>query len=322
MGFYLNKISIPGFGNCYSYSFIMPATTNSSQYAYVTLSTNDEYSKGALVLGKSLREVKVSADVDLVVMVSPQVSSEARNDLQQVFDHLVDVNVYDSKDAAHLAMLKRPELGVTFTKIHCWKLTQYQKCVFMDADTMAIQNIDDLFLREELSAVPDAGWPDIFNTGVFVYKPSAETYDGLVKLAEEEGSFDGGDQGLINSYFSKWSQDDIKKHLPFLYNLQATPSYTYSPAFERFGKDAKVIHFIGANKPWGNFEPQSFGNCSAFLAKWNQIHSTKSIPAKSLLMLGEGASKVNFSDGEQDYENKCRSYDEIQAKISAKLSVK
>merc|ERR1712224_995066 len=180
MGFYLNKISIPGFGNCYSYSFIMPATTNSSQYAYVTLSTNDEYSKGALVLGKSLREVKVSADVDLVVMVSPQVSSEARNDLQQVFDHLVDVNVYDSKDAAHLAMLKRPELGVTFTKIHCWKLTQYQKCVFMDADTMAIQNIDDLFLREELSAVPDAGWPDIFNTGVFVYKPSAETYDGLV----------------------------------------------------------------------------------------------------------------------------------------------
>lgn len=53
-----------------------------------------------------------------------------------MFDHLVEVDVYDSKDAAHLAMLKRPELGVTFTKIHCWKLTQYHKCVFMDADTM------------------------------------------------------------------------------------------------------------------------------------------------------------------------------------------
>jgi len=230
--------------------------------------------------------------------------------------------VYDSKDAAHLAMLKRPELGVTFTKIHCWKLTQYHKCVFMDADTMAVQNIDDLFQRDELSAVPDAGWPDIFNTGLFVYKPSADTFSGLLKLAEEDGSFDGGDQGLINSYFPNWSQDDIKKHLPFLYNLQATPSYTYSPAFEHFGKNAKVIHFIGANKPWGNFEPQSFGNCSAYLAKWNQLHNAKSIPAKSLLKIGETISEATLPAIHQDYENNCKSYSEIQAKISARLTEK
>lgn len=302
----------------------MPATTNSSCYAYVTLATNDEYSKGALVLGRSLREVKVSADVDLVVMVSPHVSPSARNKLQQVFDHLVNVDVYDSKDATHLAMLKRPELGITFTKIHCWKLTQYQKCVFMDADTMVVQNIDDLFTRDEISAVADVGWPDIFNTGLFVYQPSAETFDGLLKLADEEGSFDGGDQGLINSYFSNWGQDDIKKHLPFLYNLQATPSYTYSPAFARFGKDAKVIHFIGANKPWGNFDPQSFGNCSAFLAKWNQLHKTESVQEKSVLKVADAVSKekMQTDKSQEDYENTCKSYAEIQAKISAKLAEK
>jgi len=302
----------------------MPATTNSPCYAYVTLATNDEYSKGALVLGRSLREVKVSADVDLVVMVSPHVSPSARNNLLQVFDHLVNVDVYDSKDATHLAMLKRPELGITFTKIHCWKLTQYQKCVFMDADTMVVQNIDDLFTRDELSAVADVGWPDIFNTGLFVYKPSAETFDGLLKLADEEGSFDGGDQGLINSYFSNWGQDDIKKHLPFLYNLQATPSYTYSPAFARFGKDAKVIHFIGANKPWGNFDPQSFGNCSAYLAKWNQLHKTESVQEKSVLKVADAVSKGNMQTdkSQEDYENTCKSYAEIQAKISAKLAEK
>jgi len=302
----------------------MPATTNSPCYAYVTLATNDEYSKGALVLGRSLREVKVSADVDLVVMVSPHVSPNARNKLQQVFDHLVNVDVYDSKDATHLAMLKRPELGITFTKIHCWKLTQYQKCVFMDADTMVVQNIDDLFTRDELSAVADVGWPDIFNTGLFVYKPSAETFDGLLKLADEEGSFDGGDQGLINSYFSTWGQDDIKKHLPFLYNLQATPSYTYSPAFARFGKDAKVIHFIGANKPWGNFDPQSFGNCSAYLAKWNQLHKSDSVQEKSVLKVAEAVSRGNMQTdkSQEDYENACKSYAEIQAKISAKLAEK
>ena len=42
----------------------------------------------------------------------------------------------DSKDSAHLALLARPELGITFTKLHCWTLTDYTKCVFLDADTL------------------------------------------------------------------------------------------------------------------------------------------------------------------------------------------
>ena len=54
-----------------------------------------------------------------------------------------------------------------------------------------MQNIDDLFNREELSASPDAGWPDCFNSGVFVYRPSLETYTALIAFAIEHGSFDG-----------------------------------------------------------------------------------------------------------------------------------
>lgn len=46
------------------------------------------------------------------------------------------VDVMDSEDRPHLCLLGRPELGVTFTKIHCWTLTQYNKCVFVDADTL------------------------------------------------------------------------------------------------------------------------------------------------------------------------------------------
>ena len=55
----------------------------------------------------------------------------------------------------------------------------------------ALCNIDELFNYEELSAAPDAGWPDIFNSGVFVYTPSIETYCALINLAEKDGSFDG-----------------------------------------------------------------------------------------------------------------------------------
>lgn len=54
-----------------------------------------------------------------------------------------------------------------------------------------LQNIDELFDREELSAAPDAGWPDCFNSGVFVFKPSEETYTDLLQFALSIGSFDG-----------------------------------------------------------------------------------------------------------------------------------
>lgn len=53
-----------------------------------------------------------------------------------VFSLVQEVNVLDSKDEANLALLARPELGITFTKLHCWRLTQYEKCVFVDADTL------------------------------------------------------------------------------------------------------------------------------------------------------------------------------------------
>ena len=54
-----------------------------------------------------------------------------------------------------------------------------------------VQNIDDLFDREELSASPDAGWPDCFNSGVYVFVPSDQTYRNLLTMALSVGSFDG-----------------------------------------------------------------------------------------------------------------------------------
>ncbi|XP_078078629.1 glycogenin-2 isoform X9 [Mustelus asterias] len=216
--------------------------------AFVTLATNDVYCRGALVLCQSLRRHKTTRRI--VALFTPQVSINMRRVLECLFDEAIEVDVLDSGDSAHLALLTRPELGVTFTKIHCWCLIQYSKCVFMDADTLVCNNIDDLFDREELSAAPDPGWPDCFNTGVFVYRPSIETYNQLLQFATENGSFDGGDQGLLNSFFSNWSTKDIQKHLPFIYNLSGIAIYSYLPAFKQFGSTVKVVHFLGPTKPW------------------------------------------------------------------------
>lgn len=158
--------------------------------------------------------------------------------------------------------------------------------------------MDELFERDELSAAPDPGWPDCFNSGVFVFRPSLRTHSGLLEHALQHGSFDGnqgndvrrragcalntdyrgllfpvlrfkelhkgniglrvhtrsrftsistrsrcsynlclllsgGDQGLLNSFFSSWPAEDISKHLPFVYNLSGSSFYSYLPAFRQ-----------------------------------------------------------------------------------------
>nr|XP_014337307.1 PREDICTED: glycogenin-2 [Bos mutus] len=237
-------------------SLVTFGATVVSDQAFVTLATNDVYCQGALVLGQSLREHRATRR--LVVLVTPQVSNPLRVILSRVFDEVIEVNLIDSADYVHLAFLKRPDLGITLTKLHCWTLTRYSKCVFLDADTLVLSNIDELFDRREFSAAPDPGWPDCFNSGVFVFQPSLETHSLLLQHATDHGSFDGADQGLLNSFFSNWSTADIQKHLPFIYNLSSNTTYTYSPAFKQFGSSAKVVHFLGSSKPWNyKYNPQT-----------------------------------------------------------------
>ncbi|XP_047735913.1 glycogenin-1 isoform X2 [Hyalella azteca] len=233
--------------------------------AYVTLATTDGYGVGALVLGHSL--LSHGTTRQLCILVTPGVSEQVRSALSQVYHNVVLVDVMDSGDSAHLALLERPELGITFTKLHCWTLTQYTKCVFLDADTLALQNTDELFTQPELSAACDVGWPDCFNSGMFVFVPSQETYEQLLDFAKTKGSFDGGDQGLLNSFFPNWHR------LSFVYNMVATACYTYLPAFKEFGRNVKLVHFLGSTKPWhGESAAQPGSAYGSFVGAWWTIY--------------------------------------------------
>jgi len=241
--------------------------------AFVTVATTDGYSIGALVLAHSLKSQATTKK--LCILITPTVSHPIREALKGVFDEVVVVDVLDSQDSSHLALLKRPELGVTFTKLHCWTLTQYSKCVFLDADTLALKNIDDLFNHPELTATSDIGWPDCFNSGMFVFVPSQDTYNRLLEFAKEEGSFDGGDQGLLNTFFPDWNR------VSFTYNMVASATYTYLPAFKRFGKDVKLVHFLGSTKPWHGESQQSHNaTYNGFIHAWWAIY--KELVAPSL----------------------------------------
>ena len=290
-------------------------------------------------------------------MVTSGVSQSLRDQLSRVFDLVNDVDLLDSRDPTNLQLLGRPDLNVTFTKFHCWRLTMYDKAVFLDADTLVLQNVDELFNREELSAAPDAGWPDCFNSGVFVFKPSEETYNAILQYALDQGSFDGGDQGLLNMYFRDWATKDISRHLPFIYNVVSQAFYSYLPAFKQFKDDVKIVHFIGATKPW--HQPfntsteevtplQGSGHNQQFLQTWWTIFMTDVQPfldpslmsmltttsggligELAVLRISKGSEpsrelssqerKLKWEKGQVDYLG-ADSFDNIKKKLDASLT--
>jgi len=298
--------------------------------AFVSLTTNDDYGNGAFVLGKSLRNTKTTRQ--LVLMVTSGVSERMRSQLSGVWDLLVNIDQLDSFDEENLAQLKRPELGCTFSKLRAWKLTQFEKCVFLDADTLVLQNVDDLFERDEFSAVSDVGWPDCFNSGVFVFKPSDNTYAALIEHAKRYGSFDGGDQGLLNEYFSEWATSDISRHIPFTYNTVSSAVYSYTPAFNRYGKNIKIVHFLGSVKPWHHYFDKTTGKVvrtgssksktdeiftqmwwdlrEGAMNTWEQWEHARQHPAMQ--------SRDKWEEGKPDYEGQDR-FDNIMTYMSAMM---
>ena len=153
----------------------------------------------------------------------------------------------------------RPDLHTVLTKLHMLRLTQFDKVIFLDADVLPLRPLSHLFtLPHEFAAVSDVGWPDIFNSGVMVFNPGEDKFNQVMALVHSKGSWDGGDQGVLN----EWRGDNWHR-LSFKYNTTPTAAYTYvildatvplvstgcissyAPAYERFGSSICAIHFIG-----------------------------------------------------------------------------
>ncbi|PIC42939.1 hypothetical protein B9Z55_009852 [Caenorhabditis nigoni] len=248
--------------------------------AWITLATNDRYAQGALTLLNSLHSSGTNRKIHC--LITNEISTSVRQELEAKFDEVTVVDVFNSNDSDNLALIGRPDLGVTFTKFHCWRLTQYTKAVFLDADTMVIRNSDELFERPDFSAAADIGWPDMFNSGVFVFSPSLETYRALVALATSSGSFDGGDQGLLNEYFSNWRDLPSAHRLPFIYNMTAGEFYSYAAAYRKYGAQTKIVHFIGAEKPWSSNTREIGIHKSEHYQQWHTFSQQKFSPTKKV----------------------------------------
>lgn len=119
-------------------------TTGKCKYAYVTLvMLGDLYIAGAIVLAYSIR--KCGSKVDLVVLVTPDVSEEGKRILSMYFTHVITINYVNISNWRTKRQPHRKYLELVFTKFHIFNLTQYEKVLLIDADALVLKYPDHLF---------------------------------------------------------------------------------------------------------------------------------------------------------------------------------
>ncbi len=217
--------------------------------AYVTtLCNGDGYLPGVAALGKSLDAH--GATFPRIVLVTADVPAKARERLKKLGWQLRDVEPLDNPHPKKAQLFER--FQSVYTKLRAWQLTDLEKVVLLDADLITLQNIDDLFDRPSIAAAPDFFLPDRFNSGLVVLEPSAETFESMLQALWETPSYDGGDQGFLNIFYSDWYSMDVAHRLPAGYNLQ---SFIFQflrghrSLKEALVREAKVIHY-SVQKPW------------------------------------------------------------------------
>ena len=227
-----------------------PASESDLREAYVTLLFGD-FLLGVRVLGQSLEESGTKKE--RIVITASDVSQESQDILENdgwTVKPLVEIpNQYPDADGPKLS-----------TKLVTWLLTQYRRLVFIDADAIVSSNVDELFRCGSFCVVYRHS--DLFNTGVFVLKPSVVMYNSFHLLAPTlplESQTD--DQDILNFYYSNLRYGNMfnatntsycnnPMRLPAGYNGDIGVYYLNS-RWKMPIEEVKITHYtLGPVKPW------------------------------------------------------------------------
>uniref|UniRef100_A0A1J3FEJ8 Hexosyltransferase n=1 Tax=Noccaea caerulescens TaxID=107243 RepID=A0A1J3FEJ8_NOCCA len=232
--------------------------SESTKEAYVTLLYGDEFLLGVRVLGKSIRDT--GSNKDMVVLVSDGVSDYSKKLLKADKWKVEKISLLANPNQAH----PKRFWGV-YTKLKIFNMTDYKKVVYLDADTIVVKNIEDLFKCSKFCA--NLKHSERLNSGVMVVEPSEALFNDMMKQVKTLSSYTGGDQGFLNSYYPDFpnarvfdpslSPQVVKtrpvpkmERLSTLYNADVG---LYMLANKWMVDDSKlhIIHYtLGPLKPW------------------------------------------------------------------------
>ncbi|XP_042516337.1 inositol phosphorylceramide glucuronosyltransferase 1-like isoform X2 [Macadamia integrifolia] len=232
-------------------SGITDRVSGSKSEAYVTLLYGDEFLLGVRVLGKSIRNT--GSTKDMVVLVSDGVSDYAKK-LLETISLLANPN-----------QVRPKRFWGVYTKLKIFNLTDYKKVVYLDADTIVVKSIEDLFKCNKFCA--NLKHSERLNSGVMVVEPSETVFNDMMSKVSTLHSYTGGDQGFLNSYFPEFANAHVfepnlssdvmnsrpveMERLSTLYNADVGLYMLANKWMVDDETELRVVHYtLGPLKPW------------------------------------------------------------------------
>ncbi len=254
--------------------------------SYVTLVANADYLTGACALARSLQMCRAQWPLTVlavegmdgleelaalgcrIVTVAPlPLSAAFRLRHSRSAQHAQAPFTKGTKPAFHDPLLN-------FVKLRLWELEQFEKVVFLDADTLVIRNIDRLFGYPEFAAAPNlyetlADFHRL-NSGVFVAQPSRRTFAAMLHALEQPDRFwRRTDQTFLETFFPDWHG------LPYIFNTLQYVWFNLPQLWD--WRRIHVIHYQ-YEKPWERHHPRR-ELLAPLIDAWWHVHEHGRLPA-------------------------------------------
>lgn len=172
---------------------------------FVTLATNDFYLRGAYFLQETLK--KVESKYPLLVMIPEELLN---NPLSLKIDAIKIIKCYKFKGCNN-------KYADTLNKFQVYDLIEYEKIVFLDADLIAIKNIDFLF-DYDFNFFTDLYYPSRYGSqevlpflNCILLKPKKNFFKKCLEINEKENVLDDEyfvKYFLFSKYFKENKYDD------------------------------------------------------------------------------------------------------------------
>ena len=238
-----------------------------ARFAYVTLVTNADYAVGAAALLHSIALTGTSAD--RVVLYTGAVTEAMLAPVAALGARLVRTELLPTSDAFNEAHGRARLHGAApftkgdkppfhtpldnFAKLRLWQMEEYERVVFLDADTLMLQNCDKLFGYPEFCAAPNVyeSLADFhrMNSGVFVAQPSVSTFDAMLAMLDQPGAFwRRTDQTFLQAFFPDWHG------LPVTFNMLQYVWFAMPALWDL--SQIRILHYQ-YEKPWDPQNPRA-----------------------------------------------------------------
>ena len=192
--------------------------------AYITLLSSEDYLSAVLVLNKSIQRV---CEYPLICAITEPVAQNKKILeilKQEQIKYEIIPEIHYSKEAIANIMLPdkgcEPRLINTASKIALFSLTQYEKLVYIDADSYIIYNIDKLFDFPDGSML----WTGKESlTGLMVFTPKNHCYKFYKDFLQCTDASDG--QFFADLWFHIKSNSDYQIPITYLCHTSDNKEY-------------------------------------------------------------------------------------------------